>query len=113
MKVLKDYVHSMAQLEGSMAKGYILEETLGFLIEYLHEFEHVTKRVWDVKKEYLERFWKVLLQKWCSTLFYVILLNLKHIPRLWVHGYNKLLSSLLAIKLLGALYKPLNMLDFE
>jgi hypothetical protein len=50
MKVLKDYVHSMAQPEGSMAKGYILEETLGFLIEYLHEFEHVTRRVWDVEE---------------------------------------------------------------
>ncbi len=49
MKVLNDYVHSMAQLEGSMAKGYTLEETLGFVTEYLHEFEHVTRKVWDVE----------------------------------------------------------------
>jgi hypothetical protein len=44
-KVLKGYVFSIAQLEGSMVKGYMLEETLGFVIEYLHEFEHVSKRV--------------------------------------------------------------------
>jgi hypothetical protein len=24
-----------------MVEGYVLEETLGFVIEYLHEFEHV------------------------------------------------------------------------
>jgi hypothetical protein len=58
MKVLKDYVHSMAQLEGSIAKGYILKETLGFVTKYLHEFEHVTRRVWDAEegksKEVLE-----------------------------------------------------------
>jgi hypothetical protein len=29
MKVLKGYVHSMARPEGSMAEGYMLEETLG------------------------------------------------------------------------------------
>lgn len=43
MKVLKDYVCSMAWLEGSMAKGCVLEESLGFVIEYLHEFEHVSR----------------------------------------------------------------------
>lgn len=31
MKVLNGYVHSMAQLKSSMAKGYILEKTLGFV----------------------------------------------------------------------------------
>jgi hypothetical protein len=51
MKVLKGYVRSMAQLEGSMVKGYILKETLGFVIEYLHEFEHVTIKVWDAEEE--------------------------------------------------------------
>jgi hypothetical protein len=39
-----------------MIKGYVLEKTLGFVTEYLHEFEHVTRRIWDAKKEYLERF---------------------------------------------------------
>ncbi len=51
MKVLKDYVCSMAWLEGSMAKGYVLEESLGFVIEYLHEFEHVSRKVWDAEEE--------------------------------------------------------------
>jgi hypothetical protein len=34
MKVLKGYLHSMAQPEGSMVEGYILGETLGFVTEY-------------------------------------------------------------------------------
>jgi hypothetical protein len=34
-----------------MVEGYILQETLGFVIEYFHEFEHVTIRVWDAKEE--------------------------------------------------------------
>jgi hypothetical protein len=50
MKVLKDYVHSMAQFERSIIKTYMLEEKLRFLIEYLQEFEHVSIRVWDVKE---------------------------------------------------------------
>jgi hypothetical protein len=45
MKVLKDYVPSMARLEGSIVEGYMLEEKLRFVIEYLHEFEHVSIRV--------------------------------------------------------------------
>jgi hypothetical protein len=45
MKILKGYVRSMAQLEGSMAKKYLLEETLGFVTKYLHEFQHVSRRV--------------------------------------------------------------------
>jgi hypothetical protein len=45
MKVLKDYVPSMARLEGSIVEGYRLEEKLRFVIEYLHEFEHVSIRV--------------------------------------------------------------------
>ncbi len=47
MKVLKGYVHSMARPKDSLVKGYILEDTLGFIIEYLHEFEHVIKKVWE------------------------------------------------------------------
>ncbi len=51
MKVLKGYVHSMAWLAGSMVEGYVLDKTLGFVINYLHEFEHVLKRVWDAKEK--------------------------------------------------------------
>jgi len=36
----------------------MLEKTLGFVIKYLQEFQHVTRRVWDVhervSKEVLE-----------------------------------------------------------
>jgi hypothetical protein len=51
MKVLKGYVHNMSQLEGSMVKGSVLDETMGFVIEYLQEFQHVSKRIWDVEEE--------------------------------------------------------------
>jgi hypothetical protein len=35
-----------------------LEETLGFVIEYMHECQHVSIRVWDAKEE--ERvYWKI------------------------------------------------------
>jgi hypothetical protein len=51
MKVLKGYVRNMSQLEGSMVKGSVLDETMGFVIEYLQEFQHVSKRIWDVKEE--------------------------------------------------------------
>ncbi len=50
MKVLKDYVPSMARLEGSIVEGYMLEEKLRFVIEYLHEFEHVSIRVQDAEE---------------------------------------------------------------
>jgi hypothetical protein len=40
-EVLKGYVHSMAHLKGSMAESYLMEETLGFVIEYMHEIKHV------------------------------------------------------------------------
>jgi hypothetical protein len=48
----------MAWLEGSMVEGYVLDKTLGFVTNYLHEFEHVLKRVWDGKEN--EVFGKVL-----------------------------------------------------
>lgn len=51
MKVLKVHVHSMAWLEGSMVEGYVLDKTLEFVINYLHEFEHVSKRIWDAKEK--------------------------------------------------------------
>ncbi len=51
MKVLKGYVRCMAWLEGSMVEGYMLDKILGFVTYYLHEFEHVLKRVWDAKEK--------------------------------------------------------------
>jgi hypothetical protein len=41
MKTLKTYVRNMARPEGSMAKGYIRDECLGFIIKYLQRFEVV------------------------------------------------------------------------
>ncbi len=43
-------MHNMFQPEGSMVEGYILDETMGFVIEYLQEFQHVSKRFWDVEE---------------------------------------------------------------
>ncbi len=37
---------------------YVLDKTLGFVTNYLHEFEHVLKRVWDGKEDRV--FGKVL-----------------------------------------------------
>jgi hypothetical protein len=45
MKVLNGYVCNMSNYGGSLAKGYILYETMGFVIEYLQEFQHVSKRI--------------------------------------------------------------------
>ncbi len=51
MKVLNGYVCNMSNYGGSLAKGYILYETMGFVIEYLQEFQHVSKRIQDAKEE--------------------------------------------------------------
>jgi hypothetical protein len=51
MKVLKGYVRNMSQLERSMVEGYVLDETMGFVTKYLQEFQHVSKRIWDVEEE--------------------------------------------------------------
>jgi hypothetical protein len=66
----------MARLEGSMTKGYILKETLGFVIEYLHEFEHVTRRVWDAKEKGISG--KVLEGAHTKIVFNPILCDLAH-----------------------------------
>jgi hypothetical protein len=41
MKTLKFYVRNMARLEASMVKGYIQDECLNFITEYLHRFDVV------------------------------------------------------------------------
>jgi hypothetical protein len=52
MKTLKGYVRNMARPEPSMAEGYLKDECLGFVTEYLQRFDVVHKRVWDVEEEY-------------------------------------------------------------
>jgi hypothetical protein len=51
MKVFKGYVRNRSRLEASMAKGYILDETIGFVTEYLQDFHHVRHRIWDADEE--------------------------------------------------------------
>jgi hypothetical protein len=38
--------------EVSMAEGYLKDECLGFVTEYLQRFDVVHRRVWDAEKEY-------------------------------------------------------------
>jgi hypothetical protein len=52
MKTLKTYVRNMAQSEASMAKGYLKDECIGFITEYLQRFDVVHMRVWDADEEY-------------------------------------------------------------
>ena len=51
MKLLKDHVWTYYRPEASMALGYIKDETMGFLTEYMGEFEHVKSRVWKAHEE--------------------------------------------------------------
>ena len=51
MKVLKSYVRNMARPEASMAEGYLKDECIGFITEYLQGFEGTTRRVWDEEEE--------------------------------------------------------------
>jgi hypothetical protein len=52
MKTLKGYVRNMARPEASMAEGYVKEECIGFVTEYLQRFDVLHRRVWDADKEY-------------------------------------------------------------
>lgn len=38
-------------LKAQWLKAIYQKKTLGFVIEQLHEFEHVTRRIWDVEEE--------------------------------------------------------------
>jgi hypothetical protein len=51
MKNLKDYVRTKARPEGSMAEGYVMDDTLGFCTEYMSRFTPTRCRVWDDKEE--------------------------------------------------------------
>jgi hypothetical protein len=50
-KVLKGYVRNMAQPEASMAIGYLMDETLGLIIEYMDQFQPSKRRIWDSDEE--------------------------------------------------------------
>lgn len=51
MKGLKSFVKNKAKPEGSMAFGYLREESIGFVNEYLAEYTPTTKRAWDDKED--------------------------------------------------------------
>ncbi len=51
MKTLKLYVRNMVRPKASMAKGYVRDECLSFIIEYLQRFDVVKRKIWDVNEE--------------------------------------------------------------
>jgi hypothetical protein len=52
MKTLKNHVRNMARPEACMAEGYLNDECIGFVTEYLQTFEVTERRVWDADEEY-------------------------------------------------------------
>ena len=51
MMTLKNHVKNRARPEASIARGYLLEETMGFATSYMHGFDVVRRRVWDADPE--------------------------------------------------------------
>jgi len=47
MKTLKDYIQTYVHLEGSIAKGYQMDDTLGFCTEYMKQYRGTTQYIWD------------------------------------------------------------------
>jgi hypothetical protein len=52
MKTLKNYVQNMARPKASMAEGYLKDECIGFITEYLQRFDAIQRQVWDAEEEY-------------------------------------------------------------
>jgi len=50
-KTLKGYVRNYAKPEGSIAQGYQIEQALGFVTEYMAEYNITSRRVWDDMEE--------------------------------------------------------------
>ncbi len=48
---MKGYVSYMQQLKGCMVEGYVMEVSMGFIMEYMQNFWTVTWRVWDAEEE--------------------------------------------------------------
>ncbi len=88
MKVLKGYAHSIAWPKGSMVEGYVLEETLGFVTECLHECQHVSRKVWDVEgifREVLEGApTKIILSPILRNLAHEYVLTNIEVMGLWI-----------------------------
>jgi hypothetical protein len=50
-KGLKGFVRNLARPEGSVTQGYQVEEALGFVTEYMTEYNPTSRRVWDSKED--------------------------------------------------------------
>lgn len=50
-KSVKGFVRNLAKPEGSIAQGYQVEQALGFITEYMSEYNVTTRRIWDDKEE--------------------------------------------------------------
>ena len=51
MNTLKNYVRTFAHLEGNIAKGYQMVDSLGFCTKYMHQYRGTTHYVWDVEED--------------------------------------------------------------
>ena len=51
LKTLKDYVRTYSHPEGSIAEGYLMDDTLGFCTEYMHQYRGSRHRVWDAEED--------------------------------------------------------------
>ena len=47
MKTLKSFVHQKAHPEGSMAEGWLVQESLVFIIEYLSSVDPEMPKLWS------------------------------------------------------------------
>lgn len=67
---MKGYVRCMWQPKGCMVERYTMEVSMGFLIEYIQDFQAMAWRVWDVEEEedVSGRSWKGLALKLIYTL---------------------------------------------
>lgn len=52
MKTLKGYVRNMSRPKASMVEGYLKDECIGFVTEYLQRFDTMHRRMWDADEEY-------------------------------------------------------------
>ena len=52
MKTLKSHLRNMARPEACMTEGYLKDECIGFVTEYLQTFDVTIRRVWDADEEY-------------------------------------------------------------
>lgn len=50
-KGLKGFVRNLAKPEGIIAQGYLVEEALGFVTEYMVEYNPTSRRVWDSEED--------------------------------------------------------------